>query len=99
VNVYWRHCRIAQRDHREHRRQYAHTFHYPNTICLAKEFWGLPKPYRDGILLHEIGHMLVGPEGTEKEATAAAEEFYGVEIDYVDSPYGRNLERLWEHES
>jgi hypothetical protein len=97
MRVYWKHCRIAQRDHEENRRQYAHTFHYPGTICLAREFWELPKEFRDGILLHEIGHMLAGPEGTEAEATEAAERFFGVEIRYVDSPYGKNLERLtWE---
>lgn len=94
MTVKWRHCAIADRDHRENIRNYAHTYHYPRTICLAEAFWELPREYRDGIILHEIGHLLAGPQGSEADANRAAEEWSGSRIQYVDSPYGRRLERV-----
>ena len=92
--VRWRFCREAEEDHQRAQRQYAHTYHYRDTICLCRAFWALPKAYRDGVILHEIGHLLVGPKGSESEATKAAEEFFNARIHYVDSPYGEQLERL-----
>lgn len=94
MKLQWRNCNEVEEEHRRNERQYAHTYHYADTICVCRAFWELPKSYRDGILLHEIGHLLVGPEGSEREATEAAEEFFDVPINYVDSPYGRELERL-----
>lgn len=96
--VYWRYCPEAERDHKRNRRNYAHTYHYPETICVAKEFWELPEPYRDAILLHEIGHLIAGPTGSESDANRASEELSGWRIRYVDSPYGRKLEVIdkWE---
>lgn len=94
MQIQWTNCEEVEREHEENIRQYAHTYHYPYTVCVCKAFWELPKSHRDGILLHEIGHILAGPEGSEAEATAAAEAFFGAEIRYVDSPYGRQLERL-----
>ena len=94
MTVRWKHCVQADKEHRENLRQYAHTYHYSETICLAKSFWQLPKGFRDGIILHEIGHLLAGPEGDEEDANRAVEEWSGARIQYVDSPYGRHLERL-----
>lgn len=94
MTVKWRHCALAERDHKEDIRNYAHTYHYENTICLAEAFWELPRQYRDGIILHEIGHLIAGSHGSEDEANEAAYEWSGSRIQYVDSPYGRHLERL-----
>lgn len=94
MQLKWRNCEEVEREHQKDIRQYAHTYHYPGVICVCAAFWELPKKYRDGILLHEIGHLIVGPRGSEAEATAAAEAFFGAEIRYVDSAYGRELERL-----
>lgn len=94
MTVRWRHCVQADEEHRENLRQYAHTYHYAETICLAKSFWQLPKSYRDGIILHEIGHLLAGPQGNEDDANRAVEQWSGAKIHYVDSPYGNELERL-----
>jgi hypothetical protein len=94
MQVKWRQCSEAEREHQKDIRQYAHTYHYPETICVCAAFWDLPKEYRDGVILHEIGHLIVGPRGSEAEATRAAEAFFDVEIRYVDSPYGKRLERL-----
>ena len=94
MKVEWRICEEAEREHRRNRRQYAHVYHVPGQICLCKAFWELPKVYRDGVLLHEIGHLVAGPEGSEEDATRAAETLFGVQIDYADSPYGEELERV-----
>ena len=94
MTVRWRHCAIAESDHRKDVRNYAHTYHYPHTICFAKAFWKLPREYRDGIILHEIGHLLAGPEGSESDANDAVFDWSGARIEYVDSPYGRRLERV-----
>jgi hypothetical protein len=88
-----RHCLEADKEHGANQRQYAHTFHYPETICVAEAFWTLPKRYRDGVILHEIGHLLAGVEASEKAANDAVEERTGARIEYVDSKYGPNLER------
>lgn len=93
MTIRWRFCKEAEREHERSQRQYAHTFHHGDIICLCHAFWDLPPAYRDGILLHEAGHLLVGPGGSEQEATQAAEEWFDVPIRYVDSPYGKSLER------
>jgi hypothetical protein len=38
--------------------------------------------------------LLAGTDASEREATEAAEDLFGVDIQYVDSKYGRELERL-----
>jgi hypothetical protein len=94
VTVALIHCDLADREHAEHRRQYSHTFHYPRTICVAESFWTLPIRYRDGIISHELGHLLAGPEASEYEADLAWEERTGIPIEYVNSRYGFMLESL-----
>jgi hypothetical protein len=93
MKMYWRNCREVEAEHRRNQRSYAHTYHYPNTVCLADAFWDLPKDHQEGLLLHEAGHLLAGPSGTEEDANQAAEEVFGGRIEYVDSPYGEDLER------
>ena len=93
MNVALRHCLEADKEHGENRRQYAHTFHYPQTICLADAFWSLPKKHRDGIILHELGHLLAGVEASEDAANEAVEDSTGARIEYVNSRWGPNLER------
>ena len=87
-----RSCDAADAEHAANRRQYAHTFHYPETICVADAFWQLPAKHRDGIILHEFGHLVAGPHASEREADEAAEEMTGGSIGYVDSRYGNRLE-------
>jgi hypothetical protein len=87
-----RNCPLADHQHAQNMRQYAHTFHHDNTICVARALWKLPKKHREAVLLHEIGHLLVGPEGSEEDANQAVEDATGVHIYYVDSPYGVRLE-------
>lgn len=90
----WRFCKKAEAEHKENRRQYAHTFHYPNVICLSHAFWKLPKKHRHAIFLHEMGHLIAGPDASEDEANRAIEELSGRKILYMDSPYGEGLEIL-----
>ena len=91
MTIHWRNCAEVEREHRRDQRSYAHTYHYPGMVCLAKAFWKLPKSYQNGLLLHEAGHLLVGRRGTEEDANRAAERVFGGRIEYVDSPYGDDL--------
>lgn len=95
MKLYWSNCDEVEREHECSARQYAHVFHKgARTICVAKAFWKLPKSYRDGIISHEIGHILAGRNGNEQDANRMAREVLGARIRYQDSPYGKRLERL-----
>jgi hypothetical protein len=72
-------------------------FHYPETICVADAFWILPRRHQDGILLHEFGHLLAGPEASEESADAAVEAVTGAKVDFLNSRYGFMLETLFDH--
>ena len=96
MTVRYRHCLQAEDDHIYDRRIYAHTFHKPNIICTCKALWKLPRKHRDVILLHEVGHLLAGPKGNERDANREIEKLTGVKIRYVDSLYGDDLESLSE---
>jgi hypothetical protein len=92
--IYVRHCKLADADHQEKKRWYAHTFHRQNVICTARAFNVLPPEWRLAILLHEIGHLLAGPTASEAAANEAVEKDSGIKIVYRDGPYGENLERI-----
>lgn len=85
-------CREANKEHADSRRQYAHVFHKRNVICVAREFHFIPDTHRLAILLHEVGHLLVGQKGTEAQASRRAAVESGVPIAYKDSAYGDQLE-------
>lgn len=85
-------CPIAQADHKKSKRQYAHTFHRKNTICICKQFLLLPKRNQIGILCHEVGHLIAGPRANEEQADIAANGFFRIRIKYRDSKYGKNLQ-------
>ncbi len=87
-------CPVANLEHKISKRQYAHTYHYPNVICVAEDFLDLPDEHYYGILYHEIGHLLAGPEGGEKDADRAVLKTMGIKIKYKDSKYGDNLEYI-----
>ena len=88
-------CNDADRAHKGSLRAYGHTFCKNGpVICVASEFFGLPNGHRDGILAHEIGHLLAGPDAGEEEADRAFEEETGVRILYKDGPSGRCLQWL-----
>lgn len=88
-------CSVAQRDHNKSIRQYAHTFcrgRAINTVCVCDEFFDLPRGYFDGILAHEVGHLIAGPSLGEDGADLAILAALGIKIVYKDSPHGRRLE-------
>ncbi|MEM4360122.1 MAG: hypothetical protein QXT45_06300 [Candidatus Bilamarchaeaceae archaeon] len=99
--IYIKHCSLADKDHKEYKRQYAHTHHKgPNVICVAKDFWGLPLNHFAGLLAHEMGHILMGEKyHPEYMADKAANKFFGIRIKYKDSQHGEFLQYLNEHES
>jgi hypothetical protein len=94
VQIQWKFCEEAERDHRRNKRQYAHTYHYPGIICLCRAFFDLPADYQEGLLLHEAGHLLAGEAAGEDDANRAAYRAFGKRIEYRDSPYGKDLERV-----
>lgn len=85
-------CDQCDQEHADSKRQYAHTFHKMNTICVAKAFYDLPQSWQFAILLHEVGHLLAGPKGSEDAANKAAQKASGIPIVYKDGPYGEELE-------
>jgi hypothetical protein len=92
--LYWTLCKKADQEHRRNKRQYAHTFHYKNCVCLARAFANLPAKHQDAIVLHEVGHLIAGPNATEEEANKAIEDRTGITITYADTRYGKDLERI-----
>ncbi len=91
-------CRDADSDHVRSRRQYAHTGHYKDTICLASTFLSLPLSHQAGLFAHEIGHIIMmkrRKDHNEPDADKAAERFLGVTIRYATTtPWGEDLQYL-----
>lgn len=90
-----RRCEIADKDHKHSLRQYAHTYHHNNVICIARAWMDLPIDNQMGILAHEIGHLISGVgDHTELEADKVANKFFGIHIRYKGSEYGEHLQYL-----
>jgi len=87
-----KHCELAEKDHREEFRVYAHTFHRKNVICVCSAFNSLPDTWRLAILLHEVGHLLAGQRASEASANEAVRKVSGIRITYKTGPYGDGLE-------
>lgn len=81
-----RNCRLAEDDHRQKNRWFAHTWHIcsSNIVCVCRDLESLPDEHKFGILLHEIGHLLTGPQAPERAADQAVLEDLGVWIRYRD---------------
>jgi len=90
-----RHCKEVDEEHKHSCRQYAHTYHYRNTICVAESFYKLPISYQLGLIAHEVGHILVGRAShKESQADKEANKFFGIKVLYRDSKYGKRLQYL-----
>jgi 3-dehydroquinate synthase class II len=91
-----RYCKEADEDHAKKLRQYAHTYHYKNDVCVTKAFKVLPLEIQMGLIAHEVGHLLAGhTDHTEAEANRLANKFFGIRMHYRDfSMYGEHLEVL-----
>ena len=76
-------CHLAEKDHAEAERYYAHTFHMVGTICVCEAFGELPTGSQYGVLLHEFGHIYGGKE--ECDADLFSDECLGVDIAYKGS--------------
>jgi hypothetical protein len=87
-------CQLVEKEHRKSKRQYAHVFHINGQVCLARAFIELPERFRLGILMHEYGHILAGPDGSEEAANKAVERKTGIPIRYGPSHHGLNLEYI-----
>ncbi len=72
-------CSQLTREHRTKPRVYAHVFHYPNKICVTREFEDLPQRFRTGILLHECGHLVFN-EKTQGRADETIHQVFRIRI-------------------
>ena len=52
----------------------------------------LSDQWKLAILLHEIGHLLAGYEGTEAQANKAIESASKIKIHYKDGKFGKRVE-------
>lgn len=88
------HCKDADQEHAESRRQYAHTLHKKGVICVASSFFDLPENVRLGLLLHEVGHILLDrkPGHSEDAANDAVYKASGVRVYYRDGKHGPEVE-------
>lgn len=75
-------CPEAEQDHAEDERVFAHTFHVPKTVCVARAFENLKDGHKLGIMLHEFGHLYGGQE--EGIADLWVDENLGIDLDYVN---------------
>lgn len=99
-------CELANKDHNEERRNYAHSYHINNNvICVADAFITLPMEIQMALLAHEVGHLLVGHvDHSEKQADKIANKFFKIKIQYRNSLYGNDLQivsikdmkKIWE---
>lgn len=87
-------CQLADQEHADAQRQYAHTLHHRNTICVARAFWKIPIEIQLGLLLHELGHLIDPDEDSELWIDRLASRTFGIHIHRVDTPYGNNLEYI-----
>ena len=93
MKIRLKHCPYADYLHRIEKRNYAHTYHYKNIICISKDFLKLPLKHRYGIIYHEIGHLLSLPS-TERNADRAVMKRFGVRIKYVSNKYGNRIQTI-----
>lgn len=79
-------CGAADREHAASERQYAHARHRFLRVCYAGRIDRLALPWKLGIALHELGHLIAGGpsvrEHSERAANEAAEEVSGLRIIY-----------------
>ena len=77
-------CDDLESVHEEIPRVHAHVFHYPDVVCVVRDFELLPDEHKVGILLHEFGHILA-PSEHDADADLWVEEFCGIDVEYVDT--------------
>ena len=88
-----KHCKEVDIEHSKYLRSYAHTFHKKGVICVAGAWRDLPIDHKMGIIAHEIGHLLMGnTDHSESEANKAANKFFDIHIQHIDSKYGKHLQ-------
>lgn len=78
-------CPLAEQDHAESFRQFAHVFHTDNRVCVAWEIGRLPDRFLYGLMAHEFGHVMawgIWQDDSEAGADRAAEDFLGLTIRY-----------------
>lgn len=95
--IFVRFCSEADDDHARSVRQYAHVFcqkQRHGVVCVARAFVDLPRDHRDGLLAHEIGHLLADPIGSEPAADEAFRVLTGARVYYKSGDHGECLQYL-----
>lgn len=83
-----RHCMDVEREHEASWRQFAHSIHVNNSICYSYSMEELEEAQRQGIFMHEFGHIFcdkypyLWPDNEDEDADQVCEEEFGVPIFY-----------------
>lgn len=77
-------CHLAAKDHQASPRTFAHTWHLDGVVCVDPSINSIPDAFKTGILLHEMGHLFAGPDGSEEDADNMVEAVMDIRIDYRD---------------
>jgi hypothetical protein len=86
-------CALANAEHKHCKRSYAHVFHKPGVICVAGHLFAASENVWLGVILHEVGHIILeGQEHTEQDADKAVEVDSRVKIHRRDTEEGKNIE-------
>jgi len=86
-------CAEADEEHIASFRQFSHVFHLnKHKICFARDIIYLVKKQIQGIIWHEVGHILMGPQASEDEANCKIKEDFSVTIVYGDDTIQRVVE-------
>lgn len=92
INI--RYCKLADKDHKRKKRWYAHTHHVNDHICVSQSILDLNDSQFYAVIAHEIGHILVGPQKSERAANTAANKYFNIKILYRDSSNGKMVETV-----
>jgi len=58
IDIQYKRCLIAEKEHYKDRRQFMHTGHEDMTICVSDSIEHLDIENIHGLFLHEIGHLI-----------------------------------------
>jgi len=87
-NIKLHHCKDAEKDHGREWRVFAHMNHVDDAVCYSDAMEELSEEQRQGIFLHEFGHMLCElykdefPENSDDDADGVILDEFDVQIFY-----------------
>ena len=91
-DIQWRMHPPLDEEHRKNPRRYAQVVIDENVFEFSRAILWLPLRFREGLMAHEIGHLLCPARHTEADADRAAEEALGMRIEYSEAWPGKGLQ-------